>query len=456
MEGVISVYVKHPTTFKSDELLKLLNLCGKLLRWKPMKDPSTDKPKNFGFAEFADMKSAARAQRLLANIPLDPWLIKVDKNSMQKIDLYNRSLPSEEQKQDISISQEINSTVQPMMNANSDNVEDVSLDFLGSVLVSETENNKGSDESSEKETKDIYMDEEEEIRRMEEERLKSLQKEYENRVQKWISREAYRAKLREESQRRAKEFSERIKKDRSILLEFYENYDDDEEERMGKDLWFTDREKWIENRRYSRDKEMELDRREIERSLRKTKKISLDQGSHTHTEPAKKTQKLSLKEFKARLGEILKNKLPILKPLNSDQHKSESILSFDISWDYLNPELIERKLVPLIDNRLKQFLGQSDGDLVEFVTEAIVPAAMLGSSESIENGISGKKSDEVLEEIYTAFGETDEDKAEALNIVEEAWKCLIWETEKTKLLGNAELVGFEGDISDISVHECLF
>lgn len=76
----------------ADTLLELLQVCGPLLRWKPMMDPSTNQARNFGFAEYSDMQTVARVTRLLTTLPLSPWMVNVDKATRARLDVFNNSL----------------------------------------------------------------------------------------------------------------------------------------------------------------------------------------------------------------------------------------------------------------------------------------------------------------------------------------------------------------------------
>lgn len=48
-----TIYVgKIAATLDDDVITKLLEACGKVKTWKPVKDPSNNKPKGFGFVEY--------------------------------------------------------------------------------------------------------------------------------------------------------------------------------------------------------------------------------------------------------------------------------------------------------------------------------------------------------------------------------------------------------------------
>jgi hypothetical protein len=59
-----------------------------------------------------------------------------------------------------------------------------------------------------------------------------------------------------------KEVLEKRKKVYDFQIEFYAKYDDDEEERAGKDGYYRDRERWWESRKRDRLREREWDGRD--------------------------------------------------------------------------------------------------------------------------------------------------------------------------------------------------
>ena len=96
---IYSVFVKHPEGIDTRIIQNLLQECGNLYGWKPQIDPSTGSEKNFGFAEYADMASIARAVRILSPIYLPDkqstggkqLMVRVDKSTMTMLDVYNKS-----------------------------------------------------------------------------------------------------------------------------------------------------------------------------------------------------------------------------------------------------------------------------------------------------------------------------------------------------------------------------
>lgn len=67
-----TVWVGKISATVDDSLIRsLLEACGTIKSWKPMKDPDSGKSKGFGFCEFEDAEGVLRAIRLLNHLPLD-------------------------------------------------------------------------------------------------------------------------------------------------------------------------------------------------------------------------------------------------------------------------------------------------------------------------------------------------------------------------------------------------
>jgi hypothetical protein len=73
--------------------------------------------------------------------------------------------------------------------------------------------------------------------------------------------------------------------------------------------------------------------------------------------------------------------------------------------------------------------------------------------EAITPGEDGqdKYAMDMLAEITTAFGESDEEKDEAKDLVEQLWRCIIWETEKRRVINGRSVSGLEVPWEDLEV-----
>ena len=239
------------------------------------------------------------------------------------------------------------------------------------------------------------------------------------------------------------------------MSEFLASYDDDEEEKIERDNWFYDRDEWICKRRPIRDRELDFDRQEINRKSRAHSRTTSHESSRRASISAsKEPDVMSAKELKSRLGLLLDQRLQFLKPGN--MAPDSDILKYRISWHLLSKKAVDRSLVPILENRIEQFLGQKDAELVEFLTETIVPADVLSGKSTFSSKLVSKDPREILEEIYAAFGETDDDRKEATSIVAAAWKCIAWETEKNAIVQGRAVSGLEGELEDLKVENCAF
>lgn len=86
-----TLYVgKIAPTVPEEVVRQLLEACGRLRSWKPMKDPETGRPKGFGFAEFSAADGVLKALRLLNGLALDgqELMVKTDSATQRYIDEY--------------------------------------------------------------------------------------------------------------------------------------------------------------------------------------------------------------------------------------------------------------------------------------------------------------------------------------------------------------------------------
>jgi RNA-binding protein 25 len=66
-----TVYVgKIAPTVPDEVILELLEACGQIKKWNPVKEPS-GQSKGFGFCEYVDGEGALRSLRLLNNLKID-------------------------------------------------------------------------------------------------------------------------------------------------------------------------------------------------------------------------------------------------------------------------------------------------------------------------------------------------------------------------------------------------
>jgi len=90
-EKSTQVYVgKIAATIEDDFIRKLLESCGKVVKWSRYVDPVTEQPKPFGFVDYENAEGVLRALRLLNNLVIDgnQLQVKVDQKTQKYIDSY--------------------------------------------------------------------------------------------------------------------------------------------------------------------------------------------------------------------------------------------------------------------------------------------------------------------------------------------------------------------------------
>lgn len=91
-----TLYIGKIATTVSDATMEaLLNACGPLVSWKPMKDTDTQAPKGFGFAEFQEADGVFRATQLLQGLDVDgqQLMVKPDTATQRYLDSYLHQHP---------------------------------------------------------------------------------------------------------------------------------------------------------------------------------------------------------------------------------------------------------------------------------------------------------------------------------------------------------------------------
>lgn len=91
-----TLYIGKIATTVSDTTMEaLLNACGPLVSWKPMKDADTQAPKGFGFAEFQEADGVYRATQLLQGLDVDgqQLMVKPDTATQRYLDSYMHRHP---------------------------------------------------------------------------------------------------------------------------------------------------------------------------------------------------------------------------------------------------------------------------------------------------------------------------------------------------------------------------
>lgn len=261
------------------------------------------------------------------------------------------------------------------------------------------------------------------------------------------------------------------------MLQFLKEYDDDIAEKENKDLWFRDRDQWIKDREKIRSKEIKLDaedrqremnmirdreeaekrRRDRERALERQKEESRRKEEERRLRKMEDSRPdvLSATELKKKLHEKLKTDLKFLHPI-SGINMHQELLEYPIDWTLVPFTLIEKRIAPLVGAKIRQFLGEDEPNLVDFILETVLPSEK-AQNENGELMFTSQQRDihEVSEEIEVAFGDSDEDKEEARSLMREILRTVIWFVERSRIIEDREVQGLEKPVDELEIEEIM-
>lgn len=236
--------------------------------------------------------------------------------------------------------------------------------------------------------------------------------------------------MRREHEERERRWQESHSPDK--MLKYYAEYDDDKEAERGDDYWFTDRDRWVDMRRKQREYERQADEADRRKENPQPPPVqSLKRP--VSAEPVRG------QDFMASLSRMVKRDLPFLSPLY--RGGNEKLFNYRIDWSSLSRAIIDKKILPLIESRIVQYLGEKDQDLFDFIVEAVIPQTDSDTKDAMS----------VLEEILTAFGDNEEERNHATSLIEDIWRVIIWETEKAKLAADREISGLEVPLLELDI-----
>lgn len=87
-----AIYVGRVSSELPDELVKrMLTACGGFLKWSRTRDPATDVPVSFGFADFGTIEGVWRAARAMngLNVADDTFIVNVPQKTKQTVDRWH-------------------------------------------------------------------------------------------------------------------------------------------------------------------------------------------------------------------------------------------------------------------------------------------------------------------------------------------------------------------------------
>ncbi|KAJ2955997.1 hypothetical protein NQZ79_g8101 [Umbelopsis isabellina] len=261
-------------------------------------------------------------------------------------------------------------------------------------------------------------DEDEVERRRQERREQEMEIAYRERERRWEQREAKMARIYERDANKEIEMAERETYERETMATRLAEWNDDKQ--ASSEDFYRNRDKWLHRRQPLREREAQADDRDrrreqddIEEQKRREEeeikigkglamgakitpihtKISLDYGELVHYDTA-----IHAEDRKKKIKELIES-IPA---------SQEGLWNWQIKWDELDKDTIEKKLRPFVAKKIVELLGVQEDELTQFVIDFIQkrqpPSAL-------------------AKELETTLDE------EAAMFVMKLWRMIIFETE---------------------------
>ncbi|KAJ2076896.1 hypothetical protein H4R24_005443 [Coemansia sp. RSA 988] len=353
---------------------KILGACGNVSSWERVCS-ADGKPQSFGFCEFQDADSAARALHVLSKsggLKDGGWTlcppsltskdqglhIQVDISIQEGLDAYYTSLERSSkdkkltEKDAYSSVEGIISELEAAMGDSSE-LRDTKNRSSSPGKASNVSDG-GSGGSQGEESSDFSLEHE---RAYEKECANSHRRkryvhaaeERERRLAKEL--EARERQIERSSVRELEEIEE-SQKQKDSMLSMLSRWDDEEEERARDHLYYRDRQRWWRTRKAAREREMELDEAEDGQDQGEEAAVFEDAGGT----PGRKALIQSL------IHEI---------PTDPDV-----LFEWPVKWEHVDLALVQSKIEPVVRKRLQEYLGSEDedgsvGELTEYVSAHI-------------------------------------------------------------------------------------
>ena len=275
---------------------------------------------------------------------------------------------------------------------------------------------------SEEDEEDGLDDERREAKKQEK-RLQDQQDAFVKREKKWMAREVTRSHAIQREIAKDKMDEARIQGDRETMAKILANYDDDYERDQNSNLFYRDRALWARQRAQDRAQEAKLDeddrieelresdtRDPAERLIEEAAQAALLQRTSgaTPLEPSAAPIRLTLGGIKRPEPEPVKKLAPeiledaedeedtssgrrqrLLVPLDDDVEEEmddetlqrrivesipsdkERLWGIQIKWDLLDDDILLNKIKTFATNKIIEYLGVQENDLIDFVVEHI-------------------------------------------------------------------------------------
>jgi hypothetical protein len=284
-------------------------------------------------------------------------------------------------------------------------------------------------------------DEERKARKLERRKHDAV-KDYEDRVRWWENREVQRISRHRDMESRQKVEESRAKDDEVGLRRYLEEFDDDVEAQSRKHEYFKDLRKYWNRRLRIRDRELQADEEIIRAAheagdvdvkeqreeqevwsrldqslvdLHGTAKFDRSKRKYDGDYAIAKRQRV---EDAARIMTAEERKMGLKELIESLPPDEDELFVWPIQWRFLDEvcfqvnlltfqSIISTKMKPFITKRVREYLGQEDPDMIEFVLDVL------------KGHPSAKQLEEELREVMD----------EAVSLVTPLWRMLILETE---------------------------
>jgi len=444
----LQAYVgKIPDSVPDGFIKNLLEQCGNVAKWERVTDPTSGKPKPFGFCKFVGADSVLRALRLLNGIEFDggALLLKVDQKTQAFLDEHEaeQRLAAASTETDAEAAKDA---------AALKTIQELISNRAATVIASPNPEKQDKDKH---EARDRDADRKEREaareREREERRIREEESQFKGRERDWERREGDKQRERErEAEREAARVKDKEKRHAECL---------DEEEVDWETWWnkFQDRSRERRRVREREEQDDDVDRRKerdekeaIEAQAAKERaeregsdgdddddddskepmKLSFGLGASgkrkaavfDEEEEAAKMPKLTEIEYteeeKQAREKLAEEALPQKTPEEKEAEMKrligtipiakEDLLTYDVNWAIVDKgKLVESKMKPWVSKKIADYLGEEEPMLIKYVLEMLTEHA---------------KASSIIEKLAVVL----EDEAETFVI--KLWRYLIFES----------------------------
>lgn len=406
----LQAYVgKIPESVPDGFIKNLLEQCGSVAKWERVTDPTSGKPKPFGFCKFIGADSVLRALRLLNGIEFDggALLLKVDQKTQAFLDeheaeqrLAAQAGGEEEGQKDESALV----TIQELIANRAATVKDMPPDR------DEQQKNDQRDRDAERQEREAAREREREERQKRDEENK-----FRDREREWERREGDRARDREREKERLANREKETERRTKECLETDPDIDFDTWWNKYQDRGYQrrrQREREAEDDDSDRRREKEeLDAIEEEKAKERAVKQEMDEDGEDKApmklsfgiggsgkrkvdlfDEDEESKKMKLtpieytdEEIQAREA-LAKEAEPQKTPEEKEAEMKrliatipigkEDLLKYDVNWAIVDKgKLVAEKMAPWVTKKIADYLGEEEPMLIKYVLEMLTEHA---------------------------------------------------------------------------------